>query len=143
MPHEWYKSLLRFISNLIYNLDITEDYDNLPLPQNKDVYIMQAFVDNGFKNADLKALNFVQKFIQAVTLADIVTVDGHRISHRSYNAVQSNGLRKELQWPKVPNNLPPSFITLWKSAVNKCFVNHSSTIDRIIFSGLCLGNWLD
>ena len=120
------------MSNLLYNLDITEDYDDLPLLQNKDVYIMQAFVDNGFKNADLKALNFVQKFNRAVTLADITTVDGHRISHQSYNAIKSNGLRKELRWPKGPDKLPPSFITLWKSSLNKYFINHSSTIDRRI-----------
>ena len=94
MPHGWYKSLWRFMSNPLYNLDITEDYDDLSLLQNKDVYIMQAFVDNGFKNADLKALNFVQKFNRAVTLADIATVDGHRISHQSYNEIESNGLRK-------------------------------------------------
>ena len=69
------------MSDPLYKLDVTEDYDDLPLLRNKDVYIMQAFVDKGFKNADLKALNFVQKFIQAVTLADIATTDGHRISH--------------------------------------------------------------
>ena len=97
MPQGWYKSLWKFMSNPLYNLDITKDYDDLPLLCNKDVYIIQAFVNNGFKNADLKALNFVRKFIQAVTLADIATVDGHRISHWSYDAVESKRLHKELR----------------------------------------------
>ena len=87
------------MSDPLYKLDITEDYDALPLLRNKDVYIMQAFVDKGFKNADLKALNFVRKFIQAVTLADIATTDGHRLSSQSYDAVESNNLRQELRWP--------------------------------------------
>ena len=129
MPHRWYKSLWRFASNPLYKLEITKDYDDLPILRKKDVYLLQAFVKNGFRNTDLKSLNFVRKFIQAVTLADIVTTDGNRISHLSYDAVEkSNGLHKELRWPKVPDELPPSFITLWKSALNKCFINHSSTI---------------
>ena len=69
------------MSDSLYNLDITEDYVDLLLLRDKDIYIMQAFVDKGFKNADLKALNFVRKFIQAVTLADIATIGGHCISH--------------------------------------------------------------
>ena len=85
------------MSNPLYNLDFIEDYDDLPLLRNKDVDIMQAFVNKGFKNADLKALNFVRKFIQAVSVTDIATTDGHRISHRSYDAIESNGLRKELR----------------------------------------------
>ena len=127
----------------LYKLDITKAYDDPPLLRHKDVYIMQAFVDKGFKNADLKALNFVRKFIQAVTLADIATTDGHRISHRSYDAVESNGLRKELWWPKVPEKLPLPFVDLWKAALNKCFINHNSSIKRRISTGLCLGDWTD
>lgn len=57
-------------------------------------YLMQAFVSNGFKNTDLKSLNFVRKFIQAVTLPDIATTDGNCIFHQSYNTVKSNGLRE-------------------------------------------------
>ena len=128
MPQGWYKSLWKFMSDPIYKLDITKDYDNLLLLRNKDVYIMHAFVNKGFKNADLKALNFVRKFIQAVTLADIATTDGHRISHQSYDAIESNGLRKELRWSKVPEKFPLPFVDLWRAALNKCFINHNSSI---------------
>ena len=143
MPQGWYKSLWKFMSNPLYNLDITEDYDDLPLLRNKDVYIMQAFVNKGYKNADLKALNFVRKFIQVVSLTDIATTDGHHISHRSYDAIESNGLRKELRWPKAPDELPLLFVNLWKAALNKCFINHYSSIQRRISIGLCLGDWFD
>jgi len=56
---------------------------------------MQAFVDNGFKGADLKSLNFVQKYIKAISLislANIDTVDGHCVSHQVFEALSSNGL---------------------------------------------------
>ena len=39
--------------------------------------------------------------------------------------------------------MPQSFITLWKSAFNKCFINQSSGVARWISTGLCLGNWVD
>ena len=42
---------------------------------------MIAFVAGGFRNAELKSLNFVRKFIQAVALADIATADGSHIAY--------------------------------------------------------------
>ena len=65
---------------------------------------MKAFVDGGFRNTELKALKFVRKFLQSVTLADISTADGKHISLQTYAGVVSNGLRKDLLWPKVPIN---------------------------------------
>ena len=81
MPSGWYKTLWRFMLNPLFKLEITKDHDGLPILRKKDVYLMQAFVDGGFRNAELKSLNFVRKSIQAVTLADIATADGNRISY--------------------------------------------------------------
>ena len=88
-----------------------------------------AFVKGGFRNADLKALNFVRKFLQAVTLANISTADGTRISIQAYNVVSSNGLRKGIKWHKTPKKeeIPASFITRLQSALDKCFVNNCSS----------------
>mmetsp|Transcript_40850 Transcript_40850/g.46069 ORF Transcript_40850/g.46069 Transcript_40850/m.46069 type:complete len:193 (+) Transcript_40850:1227-1805(+) len=145
MPSGWYKNLWRFVSTLIFDLEITEDYKDLPVLWERDVYLMEAFVDGGFQNADLKSLNFDKKYIQSVTLADIATADGRRISHQSYKGLESNGLRKDLIWSKVltKGQMPQAFVTLWKSTLNKCFINHASGIDRQISTGLSLGNWFD
>ena len=62
--------------NPLFKLDITEEYDDVPLLCKKDEYLLQALLDDGFRNAELNALNFVMKFLKAVTLADISTVDG-------------------------------------------------------------------
>ena len=56
MPSGWYKSLLRFMSTPIFALEITEDYKDLPVLQEREVYLMKAFVDSGIQNADLKSL---------------------------------------------------------------------------------------
>ena len=69
------------MSTPIFKLEITEDYEDLPVLRERNVYLMEAFVDGGFRNADLKSLNFVRKYIQAATLADIAIADGSRISY--------------------------------------------------------------
>ena len=133
------------MSTPIFDLEVTEDYQDMPILREKDVYLMKAFVDGGFRNTDLKSLNFVRKYLKAVTLADIATADGRRISHYSYKGLEGNGLRKDLEWPKVPkkDQMPQSFITLWKNAINKCFINQASGIRRRIKSSLTLINWFD
>ena len=145
MPSGWYKNLWRFLSTPIFDLEVTEDYQDMPILCGNNVYLIEAFVDGGFRNANLKALNFFRKYLQAVTLAYIATADDHRISHHSYKGLEGNGLRKDLVWPKVPtkDQMSQSFITLWKSALNKCFIDQTSGIHQRIESGLTLGNWFD
>ena len=64
MPSGWYKNMWRFMSNLLFKLEIPEDYDDIPLLRKKDEYLMKTFVDGGFRKAELKALNFVRKFFK-------------------------------------------------------------------------------
>ena len=145
VPSGWYKNLWKFMSTPIFDLEVTEDYQDMPILCEKDVYLMKAFGNSGFRNADLKSLNFVRKYVKAVTLADIATADGCRIFHHSYEGLEGNGLHKDLEWPKVPtkDQMPQSFINLWKSTLNKCFINQASGIHRRIKSGLTLENWSD
>ena len=75
MPSGWYKNLWKFMSTPLFKLNITEDYDDLPLLCKNNKYLMKAFVDYGFRNADLKALNFIRKFIKAISVSDISTAD--------------------------------------------------------------------
>ena len=74
-PPCWYKSLWRFMSKAIYKLDLCEDYPDLQPLRVNDVFLMQSFVDSGFRGADLKSLNFTRKKLKAIALADIATVD--------------------------------------------------------------------
>ena len=56
------------MSNPLYKLEINKDYAVLPILCKTDVYTMQAFVDNGFKHADLRSLNFVRNYIYKPSL---------------------------------------------------------------------------
>jgi hypothetical protein len=37
---------------------------------------MEKFVENGYVGKDLTSLNYVRKFLKAITLADIATTSG-------------------------------------------------------------------
>ena len=108
-----------------------------------DVFLVQDFVDAGFRGADLKCLNFVQKYIQAIPLADISSIDGHRISHQAFEALTSSGLSGNTDWPKAPPVLPATFIALWKKTITKSFLNFNSGISQRMNHGSYLGDWTD
>ena len=138
MPDGWYKLLWKFISKACYKMDVTEDYEDLLLLQSKDVYLMQAFVDHSYKEEDLKQLNFVRKYIRAVSLADITTVDGHRIMYQAFEAQSSNSLCNDIIWSRSPDVPPQSFINLWKLALAKYFFDPYSEIAQRLPLGLYL-----
>ena len=50
--------------------------------------------------------------MHAVTLADIATIAGHRISHQSFEAQASNSLPEDTDWPKTIPVLSAIFIAL-------------------------------
>ena len=146
MPSGWYKKLWKFISTPLYKLNITEDYNDLPLLQKKDEYLMMTFVKGGFRNADLKALNYIRKFLKAITLADIATADGSRITFQSYIIIEGNHLRLgNKEWPKTltKDEMPACFTTLLQFALNKCLCSNSSHLARQITKGKQLGGLLD
>ena len=87
---------------------------------------MHAFVDSGFRGADLKCLYFVCKYIQAVSPADIATIDGHRISPQAFEAQARNGLRDNSDWLKAVPVLPAVFVALWQKAIIKSCTERTS-----------------
>ena len=125
-PPCWYKSLWRFVSMAIYKLDLCEDYPDLHPLRVNDVFLMQSFVDSGFRGADLKSLNFTRKYLEAIILADIATVDGRRITQQAFEAMASNGLRGETTFSKAVSMLAPAALVLWKKAITKSFTNPNS-----------------
>ena len=78
-----------------------------------------------------------------MSLADITTVDGHRVMHQAFETHCSHGLRNNIIWPRSPDVLPRSSINLWKLALEKCFFDPYSGINRRLPVGLNLDGWID
>ena len=101
------------MSKAIYKLDLREDYPDLQPLRVNDVFLMQSFVDSGFRGADLKSLNFTRKNLEAITLADIATVDGRRITQQAFEAITGNGLRGATTFSKAVPRLSSAAVLLW------------------------------
>ena len=60
----WYKHLWQFVER--NPIDIVEDFPDVPLIRDGDSYLMQAFIDAGFRGSQLKRLNIMRMVLQAV-----------------------------------------------------------------------------
>jgi hypothetical protein len=80
VPQCWYKTLWKFDSSDEFEIEIEEDYQDLKKLQKHDVFIMEQLVERGYTGKDLTSLNYVKKFLKAITLADIATTNSVYIS---------------------------------------------------------------
>ena len=118
------------MSKAIYRIDICEEYPDLEPLRVNDVFLMQSFVDSGFRGAGLKSLYFTRKHLEAISLADISTFDRRRITQQAFEAIASNGLRGETNFSKAVPVLAPAANVLWQKAITKSFVNLHSGRDQ-------------
>ena len=107
------------------------------------INLMQSFVDSGFRGADLKSLNFTREKLEAITLADIATVDGRRITQQAFKAITGNGLRGATTFSKAVPTLAPAAILLWQKAITKSFINLHSGRNRQMNHRSYLRDWID
>jgi hypothetical protein len=95
IPQCWYKTLWKFVSSDEFQTEIEKNYQDLKTLRKKDVYIMQQFVGNGFVGKDLTSLNYVRKYLKAITLADIATSNGESTPYNAFEALKGNALRDD------------------------------------------------
>ena len=61
--------------------------------------------------------------MQAVTVADIATPDGRRLTLSAYLLRNSNGLRTIYDWPRPPSGeFSKAYVCLWQDALRKSLV---------------------
>jgi hypothetical protein len=142
-PQCWYITLWKFVSSDKYKIEIEEDYKDLKKQRKHDIFIMEQFVEKGYVGKDLTSLNYMRKFLEAITLADIAMTNCAYISHNAFEAKSGNRLREGVGWPRVPEVLPQPFIKLWKEAITLCFLNpyNHTKKKRKIQNNQQLGDW--
>ena len=62
---------------------------------------MLVFVAAGFRGRELRLLNEIRLFLQALTVADIATADGRRIQQSVYDLSHPCPLRCGYAWPTI------------------------------------------
>ena len=132
----WLKHTWKFCDD--YSITLKESAPILPLRRQHDQHLTSAFFAAGYRKADLLTLNRCRVFLQAVTLSDIATGDGHAISGAAWNGMQDPYRPQYFHWPRQGRPSTRDW-GLWQRALLVTFGVHSS---RRTLS-LSLGSWLD
>ena len=77
----WVKSLWERIDK--FDLSLELNYNSLNLPRENDRPIMEWLVREGYRGAELEAINRVRKYQEAIFVSDIATASGSTID-RTY-----------------------------------------------------------
>ena len=109
----WYRHLAQFVSSQV--LDVRGNIQQFQFLRQSDRFIMLSFIEQGYRKAELSILNHMQMSIKAISLADIVTSNGFKISQNAFLLLSSNGLREQFDWP----NSPPTFTKKQVECYNK------------------------
>ena len=65
-------------------IDLELEYEPLKHPWERDIAIVQAMVDEGFRSKELAAINQVRKCMEAFFLLDIANAEGTQLGLRYY-----------------------------------------------------------
>lgn len=121
----WYGHLAAFVA--AEPIEIIKDYPQIPLLRNGGQYLMQGFIDVGYRHNDLRILSVMRMHIRAIILADIVTADSQSITHQAWILHKEYGFRKHYNWSRSP----PLFHNSNSYSGNRPYKKHlsSSTVD--------------
>ena len=134
----WYSRLIKATHHS--PLHIEDNIHELDLLRVNDEFLMQRFKDIGYKGTSLRILNHLRMHLHAITLADITTADGKRISISAWTLQAGNCLREKFNWPRTASEFPAAWTQLWKEALRQTFIQPSrNPNDRILH--FCLYEW--
>ena len=111
----WYGHLAKFVSSHV--LDVGGNFYQLQLLWQSNRFITLSFIEQGFRKAELLILNHMQMSIKAISLADIVTSNGLKISQNAFLLLASNGLREQFEWPHAPLTFTKKQVVCWQKAL--------------------------
>ena len=116
----WYGHLAKFVSSQA--LDTRGTFSQLQLLRQSDRFLMLIFIEQGYRKAELSILNHTRKSIKAISLADIVTSNGFKISQNAFLLSLSNSLREEgFDWPNAPPKFTKKQVECWQKALQATF----------------------
>jgi hypothetical protein len=109
----WLKFTWKFLVK--HDVQLIDDLPDFPALREHDRPIMAVFGDLGWSDKLLYRVNICRMFLQVITLADIATGDGKRISYDAWTGKRTIRNTK-YNWPFQPYP-PPSFWDTWRTAL--------------------------
>ncbi len=135
LTDSWIKTVWQFAHR--FRLAIHDSEAKLRLHRSNDRFLMEEFATAGYRAQELSQLNTCRMFLHAVTLSDIVTVNGSDITLSAWEGRRSPTTGSNFSWPRVQLSLPVSYWKTWQRALRKCFMRPGSS--RLVRQHL--GSW--
>ncbi|HEY9818173.1 MAG TPA: hypothetical protein V6D20_20565, partial [Candidatus Obscuribacterales bacterium] len=132
----WWTSVWRSAQQ--FHIDIDDPYEPIRLIRDKDQFLMQAFLNNGFRGKTLHQLNECRMYLRAITLADITNAPGDYLLHTALTGKRSS-VWHNYTWPRDPPHITGGQWTTWRNALRTCFSNPYETTTKLLQP---LGNML-
>ena len=129
----WVKSVWHEVTQL--DITIIERTPPLQLKREGDIFLIDAFIQQGFKNRRLERLNRCRIFLQVLSLADICSGNGSYILSAIKQGINPYPTNQHLDWPQQQRPTE----TMWKEwsiALSKTFPRYNHMLTRR------LGPWL-
>ena len=68
----------------------------LEILREKDDLLTEKFIQAGYRHEVLRKLNLIRMHLRVISVADIATVNGRRISTAAWKVLEGNGPREEI-----------------------------------------------
>ena len=134
-PRGWIKHTWKALDET--SLHLTGPSLALPRRRTRDVFLMDAFIAQGYEGDDLMALQDCRLHLKAVRLSDITTADGWRIEPRAWAGKASWQCTAP---PWIGTYRPTADkVSLWQEALRATFMVPDQTSMRLNED---LGPWL-
>ena len=115
----WLTNLWEFADR--FQIEIRDDLGQLQLQRQNDKLLMDEFIKAGYTGTQLKQLNKCRMFLHAVTLSDIVTIDGKEITINSQNGIKDDH-GPLYQWPCTRPSLSIEHWNQWRRVLGEVFL---------------------
>jgi hypothetical protein len=134
----WFTATVRFFQQ--FRLSMRHNLDSPQLWTERDQFLMEVIsATKAFDAREMKLINEVRMYLQVMTLADILTLDGRHIKHsvlQGHRVTSCSG--KAYCWPAAASPTSSS-LRLWNKALQLVLrlQPNSTTV-----YGITLGSWM-
>jgi hypothetical protein len=122
-----------------FGFQFRDEFPKLQPAREADQFLMKAFVDHGYDGLQLHKLNTCRQFLKVITLADITTGDGKRLTDEALAGEPSGTTWHHYNWPRNPAELSRSHWKLWEKALHQAFTSGNTSSTSLQEP---LGSWL-
>ena len=95
----WLKHVWKFLQEQALRVEHTVPV--LKTQTAQDAFLMPLFVQHGFSNNDLRILNHCRCYLHALTVADVLVVDGSKVCIDSWDGTQNYSRRSDYIGPEL------------------------------------------